>query len=45
MTTEAEERALNALDVSRYFGRNLFESLVYRLTKIFLYRHEDYYAK
>ena len=44
-TTDAKEHALNALDVSGYFGLNLSENFVYRLMKIFLYRREDRFAR
>lgn len=45
MNTDAQERAMNALDVSGYFGLGLFEGFVYRLMKIFLYRHEERFAR
>lgn len=43
--TEAEERALSALDVSSFFKLNLLESFAYRLLKLCRYRREDYYAR
>jgi hypothetical protein len=42
---DAKERALDALDASAYFGLNWFESLVYRLMRLFMYRREDRYAR
>jgi hypothetical protein len=43
--SEAEDRAIEELDVSALFGLNLFESLWYRLMKVFLYRREERFAR
>ena len=45
MATDAQERALHALDVCGYFGLNIFECFVYRAMKLILYRREDRFAR